>query len=89
MDIELSNYNQNEFMPSRIPKLDALETFIPAGKENEKSFKKTLSNPSRWLPVNGGHKVLIPYDGEKFDSKIFSIAKEAWDHEHCMNCNVR
>jgi hypothetical protein len=84
---ELSAYR---FMPSRIPKLDALATFVALGEGSEPAIQAALQRTgfSRWFPVEGGHRLLIPYDGGEYDSSRFSIESEAWDHETCHTCRA-
>jgi hypothetical protein len=78
------------FMESRIPPLDALSVFVPEGQQPPESAKETVARIgfSRWYPVAGGHKVLIPYEGGAFDNSTFSIEKGAWNHEHCHVCQT-
>jgi hypothetical protein len=42
---------------------------------------------SRWFPVQGGHRVLMPFDGGAYDANRFTFEAEAWDHEHCDVCS--
>jgi hypothetical protein len=82
---ELSDYR---FTPSRIPKLDALATFVALGGESDPTVQAAMqvTGFSRWFPVEGGHRVLVPYEGGDYDSKRFSLESEAWDHETCHVC---
>jgi len=77
-----------EFMKSRIPALDALSTFVPSGKENDPGIEAAQrgKSQSRWYPVDGGHKLLIPFEGQEYDHTRFAIEKGAWNHEHCAVC---
>ena len=77
-----------KFMKSRIPALDALAVYVANGHEKDEIVLKTSSERgfSRWIPVNGGHKVLFLYEGGMFNEKVFSVEKGAWDHEHCKEC---
>jgi hypothetical protein len=86
MEIDLTQISRNEFMSSRIPAQDALETFVSTGSENEGWIQAFNQGSSRWYPVEGGHRVLISYRGGLYDDKRFSLVSGAWDHEHCMNC---
>ena len=43
-------------------------------------------HPSRWYPQPGGHRVLILYEGGSFDTAIFKLEPDAWDHEDCDVC---
>jgi len=71
--------------------MDALATFIPEGTNPNESVQRTIAKVgfSRWYPVAGGQKVLVPYEGGPFDSTVFSIEKGAWDHETCKVCRGR
>ena len=84
----LAPYREMSFMESRIPALDALSTFVPKGREDDPVVQDAISATgfSRWIPLDGGHKVLTPHEGQKFDEKRFKIEKGAWDHEHCKAC---
>lgn len=76
------------FQPTRIPKIDALCTFVPIGKEHDQSVSEAHARTgfSRWFPVEGGHRVLFPYEGGQYDSSLFTVEPEAWDHETCKVC---
>jgi hypothetical protein len=82
---ELTGY---DWMASRIPARDALSTFLPNGTEPDSSFREVAQrqSQSRWFPVEGGHRVLFPYDGEHYDGHRFVLEYGAWDHEHCDLC---
>ena len=84
----LSPYANFSFIKSRIPALDALSMFVPEGKEEDPVIQETIRARgfSRWYPEEGGHKVVIPHDGQKFDDKLFTLEKRAWNHEHCKGC---
>jgi hypothetical protein len=77
-------------MESRIPALDALETFVPNGAEHDTELENVRARTgfSRWYPTKGGHRVLILYEGGEYDRSRFSVTKGGWDHEHCKRCNV-
>lgn len=77
-------------MRSRIPALDALSAFVPKGTEEDPIIKAATKRKgcSRWFPVEGGHKVLIPFDGQKYDPTRFAVEKKGWDHEHCEACGA-
>ena len=74
-------------MPTRIRALDALETFVPVGAEDDKSVRAAISRISRWFAVDGGHRVLIPYHGGAFDEARFHLVKGGWE-EHCIRCKA-
>jgi hypothetical protein len=75
-------------MESRIPARDALSTFVPAAPAPDPlvAEMENRAGGSRWFPVQGGHRVLIPFDGGSYDSSRFVIESGAWDHEHCDAC---
>jgi hypothetical protein len=81
---------QFTFAKSRIPKLDALSVFVPHGGESDPTISEQHARVgfSRWFPVEGGHRVLFPYEGGDFDASRFSIEHEAWDHETCKICRA-
>jgi len=91
MEEELSKYRRLEFHQSRIPALDALEVFLPEGAEQDEAVRELTNRTgfSRWRPVEGGHQVLILYEGGSYDSQRFTLRKGAWDHEHCKRCVSR
>jgi hypothetical protein len=78
------------WMESRIPALDALVTFAPDGGAAPdpaiEAMVKRGGGRSRWYPVGGGHRVLIPKDTGQYDPNRFELAPQAWDHEHCHVC---
>ena len=78
-------------MESRIPALDALSIFVAAGAEQEPLIAELQrrSGGSRWFPVQGGHRVLMRFDGGPYDPTRCTIAPGAWDHEHCDVCGER
>ena len=73
------------FMPSRIPALDALEVFVPDGGTADPEVREV---PSRWYPVEGGHRVLLLYEGGPYSTDRFTLVKGGWDHEHCSRCRA-
>jgi hypothetical protein len=85
---DLDYFRRLKFMRTRIPALDALEVFVPEGNEADTELTETQSRTgqSRWYPVEGGHRVLILYEGGPFNEERFSLIKGAWDHEHCSRC---
>jgi hypothetical protein len=78
------------FVESRIPALDALAAFVPHGQEKNSTIEAAtvLKGCARWVPVDGGHKVLIPYEGQEYEQTRFAVEKKAWDHEHCEACGI-
>ena len=87
-DQELSDLLTYRWMPSRIPARDALSTFVPDAPAPEPIITEMGSRAggSRWYPVQGGHRVLMLYDGGPFDAARFNIEPGLWDHEHCDIC---
>jgi hypothetical protein len=83
-------YRDLRFVESRIPALDAIAAFVPKGQDDEPWVEAAISAKgfSRWFPVDDGHKVLVPYEGQNFDAERFQIEKGAWDHEHCKACGA-
>lgn len=88
-DSDFDELRRTHYVENRIPPLDALEVFVPAGKENDRSYGECLSRPSRWFPVEGGHRVLVLHERGDYDPHRFSLLKGAWDHEHCKFCQGR
>ena len=91
MDTSLDEYRQYSFMKSRIPRLNALEVFVPTGTEQDDELNAVINRTgnSRWFPADGGHRVLILYEGGEYDTTRFSLIREGWDHEHCTRCRGR
>src|SRR5437870_511801 len=84
---EMNQLPSLEWMPSRIPKRAALVTFVPDGPTCPSSVESAMrEQPARWYPQQGGHRVLILYEGGDYDSTTFRIEPEAWDHEDCNVC---
>jgi hypothetical protein len=75
------------WMESRIPALDALAVFVlDNGPDPTLEGMIKRSGQSRWYPVTGGHRVLIPKEAGQRDRDGFELALRAWDHEHCDVC---
>jgi hypothetical protein len=98
MDEELEEFRRQElelrrleYRQSRIPALDALELFVSNNSGPDPVLDEMTSRTgfSRWEPVQGGHQVLILYEGGGFDSTRFTLRQGAWDHEHCKRCASR
>ncbi len=66
----------------------ALAAFVPDASKTESVITDTERRigRSRWYPVEGGNRVLIPYERGEYDSARFSIEPRAWDHEHRDAC---
>ena len=82
-------FKQLTYQPSRIPALDALSAFV-IDEDDDPVVQAAVKRAgfSRWYPENGGHKVLIPFEGGPYDSARLTIEKGAWDHEHCKRCGA-
>jgi len=91
LDDELAFFRTLTFQSSRIPALDALEVFVPNGSENDEELNEIRQRTgfSRWRPVEGGHQVLVLYEGGTYDPNRFSLRQGAWDHETSKRCRVR
>jgi hypothetical protein len=75
------------WMKSCIPPLDALVAFVPDGASNPVISDFAMGRPSRWHPMEGGHRVAVLYETvEAYDATRFQVEKGAWDHEHCELC---
>lgn len=88
---ELEELRRLDYRRSRIPALDALEVFVAAYAPPDPVVDEMTSRTgfSRWRPVEGGHSVLILYEGGGFDPMRFTLRKGAWNHEHCRRCVAR
>lgn len=88
MDDDLSQYRALVFDPSRIPAQDALEAFVAEGERPDAELERVmrLTGASRWYPVEGGHRLLVLYQGGPYDPARFTLRRGAWDHEHCSRC---
>jgi hypothetical protein len=87
---ELAWLREHEFAPSRIPKLDALSILVPTSTEQDPLVVEMHKRVgfSRWFPVEGGHRVLFPFEGGEYDHSRFTIESQAWDHETCKSCRA-
>ena len=87
-DQELSDLPKHRWMESRIPARAALSAFVPAGSEKDPVIDELQGRvgASRWSPVHGGHRGVIPFDDGPYDSSRFTIVAGGWDHEHCDSC---
>ena len=87
-DEELKELRSLTWMPSRIPVLDALTTSAPKGGLPKGDIPQSYEQ--RWYPQQDDTvRLLIPYNGQEFDPKIFHIEPNAWDHTTCDHCNTR
>ena len=91
MDDELLKLRRLQYHPSRIPALDALEIFVPDGAPHDAELEEVQARTgsSRWYPVEGGHRVLVLFQGGSFNEHRFTLRKGVWDHEHCKRCGDR
>lgn len=89
-DDSFDKYRGLEFMQSRIPVQDGLSIFVPDGEELSDSARRQIAEKgaSRWYPVSGGHRVLVPYEGQRYDPAEFALEQAAWDHETCDHCRT-
>src|SRR5262249_1545060 len=71
-------------IPSPIPIRDALVAFVPEGAAPPAMPYE--SGESRWYPVDGGHRLAIPYDGQPLSESVFQVQKKLWDHTTCDRC---
>lgn len=88
MHDDLNELRTLRFMPSRIPAQDALETLIQGEERPDAEIQEVMSRTgmSRWYPVEGGHRLLILYEGGPYRPERFTLLKGGWDHEHCSRC---
>jgi hypothetical protein len=87
---ELERLPLLDWMPSRIPLRDALVTLVPPGGGEFPKEKIPASPEQRWFPLDdGGLRLLVPYNGQAFDLKLFHIEPDAWDHTTCDVCIKR
>ena len=72
---DLSELRKLTFVPTRIPRLDALEVFVPTGSEADPEIARVAERTgfSRWFPVEGGHRAQILYQGGDYDQARFSL----------------
>ena len=91
MEDELAKLRRLEFVPSRIPALDALEAFVANGEEADPAVAsaRALTGFSRWYPTDGGHNVQFLYEGGAYDESRFRLVEGAWNHENCKRCATR
>jgi hypothetical protein len=88
-DLDLEELAGYTWMQSRIPALDGLVTFVPDGVRDPEINSFTTSRPSRWYPVDGGFRAVVPYEGGlEYDAERWHVEKGAWDHEHCKLCGA-
>jgi len=86
-DEEDLKFKQLTYRSSRIPALDAISAFVADDVEDPiVQAAADRAAFSRWYPEQGGHRVLILYEGGPYDANRFTIEKGAWDHEHCKRC---
>ena len=86
-DYEINELASFEWMRSRIPALDALVCFVPDGPRDAAVDSFAMSHRSRWYPLQGGYRVVVPIEGEpEYDATKWQVENGAWDHEHCDLC---
>ena len=78
------------WMHSRIPALDALVAFVPTGEKPDPALSTAAqaAGSSRWYPLEGGHRLVLRYEGGPYDQSLFTVEPGAWDHEHCDRCGA-
>jgi hypothetical protein len=76
------------FMQSRIPPLDGLTAFVPDDRPLDPAIQSAADAAgfSRWYPLEGGHRLVLLYEGGPYDATRFTVEPGAWDHEHCHLC---
>ncbi len=79
-------FRRLSYSATRVPRLDALEAFVPTGREDDETGSEARKRPSRWFPAEGGHRVLVLYEGGEYDAGRWRLVKGGWDHEHCTRC---
>ena len=93
-DEELADLRRVEWMPSRIPVLDALQTFHPGLGSDDADLDPGLTNElrrwpeARWHPIESGFRVSVPNNGRPFDHERFGVETGGWNHSHCDNCGT-
>ena len=87
MFTDLNQLPSLKWMPSRIPVRDALVAFVP--EETKPPEPPFSSGETRWYPVPGGLRKVVPYDGQPIDAPEFHFEKGLWDHTTCDCCNAR
>jgi hypothetical protein len=87
-DDRLEAFRELEFVESSVPPLDALSIVVVDGTMQNPDVERFLqTHPSRWYPVDGGHRILVLYEGGPYDRALFTLEPKAWDHDHCAACN--
>ena len=88
---ELDQLPSLAWMPSRIPKRKALVTFVPDGPVCPPAIEAELNkyHVSRWYLESGGHRLCILYEGGPYNTELFRVEVEGWDHEDCDACGER
>jgi hypothetical protein len=85
--IPLETLPSLDWMPSRIPVRDALVVFVAEGTAPPPQPYEC--SESRWYPVQGGHRLAIPYDGQPIGDSAFKLQEKLWDHTTCDRCMQR
>ena len=93
-DEDIAELRKLQWMPSRIPPLDALTIFRPTGSPDpDPVLNDTLARMgrrSRWYPQADGVRGVMPYQpGEPYDSSRFTRELKAWDFDDCDMCVKR
>src|SRR5205809_738358 len=86
-EFDINQLASLEWMQSRIPALDALVGFVPDGPRDAEVDAFSKSHRSRWYPLPGGFRVVIPMESNSvYDTTKWKIETGAWNHEHCNLC---
>ena len=89
-ELNLSDLPKLTWAHRQLVLADALVAFVKEDVAPDSIIQQAQEHAggARWYPVDGGHRVLIPYDGGEFDTSRFVVERGAWDHEHCDVCST-
>jgi len=88
-DEELSTLASFSWARKRLPPRDALSMFAPDPCEPDPVIMAEMQQRTgecRVFQVQGGCRILFPFDGGAYDASQFAIEPKAWDHERCDVC---
>jgi hypothetical protein len=85
-----TNPSKSDLVRDVFPVIDALVSFVPDGQDPPQQLQDQLDQRghARWYPVEGGHRVKMPFQGADPPPGPFEIERGGWDHDHCDNCNA-